>query len=70
MALTATQVKHAKGRDKQFKLSGEKGMFLLVHPNGSKYWRMKYRYAGKEKALALGAYTSECCHPNHGNVAT
>jgi hypothetical protein len=32
MALTATQVKHAKGRDKQFKLSGEKGMFLLVQP--------------------------------------
>jgi Arm DNA-binding domain len=31
-------------------------MFLLVNPNGSKYWRFKYRYGGKEKLLALGVY--------------
>jgi integrase len=31
-------------------------MFLLVNPNGSKYWRMKYRFGGKEKLLALGVY--------------
>lgn len=31
-------------------------MFLFVHPNGSKYWRLKYRFAGKEKLLALGVY--------------
>lgn len=29
---------------------------MLVHPNGSKYWRLKYRYAGREKMLALGVY--------------
>ena len=56
MPLTATQVKQAKPREKQFKLSDERGMYLLVTPNGSKYWRMKYRYAGKEKTLALGVY--------------
>ena len=54
--LTASQVKQAKTEDKPYKLSDEKGMFLLVHPNGSKYWRLKYRYAGKEKLLALGVY--------------
>lgn len=54
--LTASQVKQAKTDDKPYKLSDEKGMFLLVHTNGSKYWRLKYRYAGKEKLLALGVY--------------
>ena len=56
MTLTATQVKQAKPREKQFKLSDERGMYLLVTPNGSKYWRLKYRYAGKEKTLAFGVY--------------
>lgn len=56
MALTATQVKQTKPREKQYKLSDEKGMYLLITPNGSKYWRQKYRYAGKEKTLALGVY--------------
>lgn len=31
-------------------------MFLLVHPNGSRYWRLRYRFLGKEKTLALGVY--------------
>lgn len=56
MSLTATAVKQAKAKDKPYKLSGGKGMFLLVNPNGSKYWRFKYRYGGKEKLLALGVY--------------
>jgi len=31
-------------------------MVLLVHPSGSKYWRLRYRFSGKEKMLALGKY--------------
>lgn len=31
-------------------------LYLLVHPNGGKYWRLKYRFAGAEKLLALGTY--------------
>jgi hypothetical protein len=54
MSLAATTVKQARVRAKQYKLSDEKGMYLLVTPSGSKYWRLKYRYAGKEKTLALG----------------
>lgn len=54
--LTDTAVKNAKTKDKQWKLSDTKGLFALIHPNGSKYWRMKYRYAGKEKLLSLGVY--------------
>ena len=56
MELTAIQVKNAKPKLKQYKLADGKGMFLLVHPNGSKYWRLKYYFSGKEKILALGVY--------------
>ena len=33
-----------------------KGLYLLLHPNGSKYWRMKYQFSGKEKTLAFGVW--------------
>ncbi|NBV74756.1 MAG: DUF4102 domain-containing protein [Methylococcaceae bacterium] len=57
MSLTDVSVKAAKPLlDKSYKLADEKGMYLLVHPNGSKYFRLKYRFAGKEKTLALGVY--------------
>jgi len=41
---------------KQYKLADEKGLHLLVHSNGSKYWRFRYRFLNKEKLLALGVY--------------
>ncbi len=56
MPLTDTAVRNAKPEPKPRKLADEKGLFLLVHPNGSKYWRMKYRFGGREKLLALGVY--------------
>jgi integrase len=56
MALTDTAIRNAKPRDRQYKLGDDRGLFLLVHPNGSKYWRLKYRVGGAEKALALGVY--------------
>ena len=56
MALTAIAVKQAKPKDKPYKLADGKGMYLLINPNGAKYWRLKYRYAGKEKTLAMGVY--------------
>ena len=56
MALTDLKVRTAKPADKQYKLTDGGGMHLLVHPNGSKYWRLQYRYEGKQKMLALGVY--------------
>ncbi|MBP0994621.1 tyrosine-type recombinase/integrase [Enterobacter hormaechei] len=56
MALTDIKVRTAKSTDKQYKLTDGSGMHLLVHPNGSKYWRLQYRYDGKQKMLALGVY--------------
>lgn len=56
MPLTDTTCKNAKPKDKPFKIADEKGMYLLIHTNGSKYFRLKYRFGGKEKTLALGVY--------------
>jgi integrase len=56
MPLTDTTVRNAKPESKPRKLADEKGLFLLIHSNGSKYWRFKYRFDGKEKLLALGIY--------------
>ena len=58
MSLTIPQIKNAKPRDRQYKITDGEGLFLLIHPNGSKYWRYKYRFAGKEKLLAIGVYPS------------
>ncbi|RIX48218.1 MAG: DUF4102 domain-containing protein [Rhodocyclales bacterium GT-UBC] len=56
MPLSDTAIRSAKPTDKPYKLPDEKGLFLLIHPNGSKYWRQKYPYGGKEKMLAHGVY--------------
>ncbi|BCA93910.1 integrase [Legionella antarctica] len=56
MALTNVKVRTTKSQEKAFKLSDEKGLYLYVTPKGSRYWRMKYRFGGKEKLLALGIY--------------
>lgn len=55
--LSDTTIKNAKPNpDKAYKIPDEKGMHLLISPNGSKYFRLKYRFGGKEKVLALGVY--------------
>jgi len=56
MPLTDTAIRKAKSMQQAYKLPDEKGLFLLVHPNGSKYWRQKYRYLGKEKLLSFGVH--------------
>jgi len=56
MALSDVKVRTAKPEAKAYKLTDGDGMVLLVHPNGSKYWRLRYRFGGKEKMLALGKY--------------
>lgn len=56
MALTDVKVKTAKPKEKPYKLADGGGMYLLINASGSKYWRMKYRFAGKEKMLSIGVY--------------
>ncbi|MDR1275362.1 MAG: integrase arm-type DNA-binding domain-containing protein, partial [Candidatus Accumulibacter sp.] len=55
-ALSDTEVRAAKPRDKSHKLADGGGMYLLVQPTGGKLWRMDYAFAGRRKTLALGAY--------------
>ena len=56
MPLNLPQIKNAKPAVKPYKLADGGGLYLLINSNGSKYWRLKYRYGGKEKVLALGVY--------------
>ncbi|MBP0594563.1 integrase arm-type DNA-binding domain-containing protein [Paraburkholderia sp. LEh10] len=56
MALTDTTIRTTKPGDKPLKLFDGGGLFLLIAPTGGKLWRLKYRFGGKEKLLALGAY--------------
>jgi hypothetical protein len=56
MPLTILQVKNAKPKEKPYKLADEDGLYLLVNPNGSKLWKLKYRFSGVEKKLSFGAF--------------
>ncbi|MFZ1852243.1 MAG: Arm DNA-binding domain-containing protein, partial [Nitrosomonas sp.] len=53
--LTDTTTRQAKPKDKPYKLTDGGGLYLLVNTTG-KYWRLNYRFAGKQKTLALGVY--------------
>jgi len=56
MSLSELAVRKAKPSAKPYKLFDGDGLFLSVQPSGGKWWRYKYRFAGKEKLLALGTY--------------
>ena len=56
MALTELQIRKIRPSDKVAQHTDERGLYLEVHPNGSKLWRYKYRYLGKQKRLALGRH--------------
>ncbi|MES2204782.1 MAG: integrase arm-type DNA-binding domain-containing protein [Pseudomonadota bacterium] len=56
MSLTDITIRTSKPKDKTYKLSDEKGMYLEISPAGGKWWRLKYRVDGKEKRISLGTY--------------
>lgn len=56
MKLTQLQIKNTPTGLRPYKLADGKGLYLLVNPNGSKWWRLKYRISGKEKLKSLGTY--------------
>ncbi len=51
-----TAIRAAKSTQKPYKLSDGGGLYLLVNPNGALWWRLKYRFEGREKLLSLGVY--------------
>ena len=54
MALTDRTIRSLKPDTKPYKRFDGRGLYLLVQPSGGRYWRLKYRYGGKERLLALG----------------
>jgi len=56
MSLSDAGIRNAKPAETPFKLFDGGGLFLLVNPGGSRLWRLKYRFDGRERLLALGAY--------------
>lgn len=54
--LTAKEIENLETRESIYRVTDGGGMYLEVHPNGSRYWRLKYRFLGKEKRLAIGVY--------------
>jgi len=58
MALSETQIRAAKPQEKPYKLFDGGGLFLLVDRSGGRWWRLKYRFRGKERGISLGVYPS------------
>jgi hypothetical protein len=56
MELTDVRIRAAKPQEKPYKLRDGKGLVLLIKPNGSRLWRLRYEFDGAEKGLSLGAY--------------
>lgn len=56
MPLTDTAIRNAKAAEKDAKLFDGGGLFLLLKPNGARWWRLKYRHEGREKLISLGVY--------------
>ena len=54
--LSDTKIRTAKAATAQYRLADERGLHLLVRPNGSKLWQLRYRFQGKEKTASLGQY--------------
>ncbi len=54
--LTDRKIKQLKPKDKPYKVTDERGLVILVHPNGRKYWRLQYRFNKKQKSYAIGVY--------------
>lgn len=56
MLLTDTAIRNLQPKDKPYKVFDERGLFILIMPTGGKWWRLKYRFNGKDKQLSLGVY--------------
>ena len=54
--LTDKEISNLKGQEKAYRVADGEGLYIEVKPDGSKYWRQAYRFAGKQKLLAHGVY--------------
>ena len=56
MAIKALEISRLQPRDSSYKVADDRGLYLQVQPSGAKLWRLKFRFRGVEKKLALGKY--------------
>ncbi len=56
MILTDTKMRNAKATQSPYRLTDGHGLYALINPNGTKLWRWKYRFQGREKLMSLGSY--------------
>ncbi len=54
--LTNTLIHTYESKEKSYKVYDGGGLYVLIHPNGSKYFRLKYYFQGKEKLLSIGVF--------------
>src|SRR6185312_6180250 len=54
--LTDVRIRSAKPAEKSYKVGDSGGLYLLIHPSGGRWWRLKYRFNGKERGISLGVY--------------
>ena len=69
MALTQLAIVNAAPKDKPYKLADGDGLHLLIQPNGSKLWRLRYRFNGQENMMSLGAFPSTSLANARTNVS-
>ena len=60
MILTDTKLRSAKTKESSYRLTDGHGLYVLINPGGSKLWRCKYKFAGKEADTSFGAYPAQC----------
>ncbi len=68
MKLSDNSCRRAKPKEKAYKLADGLGMYLEIMPNGSKYWRLKYRIDNKEKRISFGVYPEVKWQPFKGHI--
>ena len=68
MKLTDTKIRNQKPREKQYKISDGKNLFMLITPTGAKYWRYKYIFAGAKRKFSQLASTRKLLWPMLENV--
>ena len=68
MPLTDVSIRAAKPREKSYRLKDSVGLYLEVRPEGGKWWRYRYKIAGRENMLSLGTYPKSAC-PLHARGA-
>lgn len=66
--LTDTAIRQTKPEPRSYNLYDTLGLYLTVAPTGAKWWRLKYRFAGRERRIGLGAYPQVCSKRHESDV--